>query len=198
MKITFKTLILMIGILGLLNCSGSDDDNTPTNQGAGPSFVTLKIDGAEVFNRSSNAANPSSEMVSAILTTQSFTMNGVSIPENSLMIFSKDTQFQTTGLGKSVSVIARNITGTGSFPFAIDGSSFFYSNTSVPTDAFIAQIMEPYETTATVNIIQIGNMNPEMTGRYVSGNITGTALAGPVSDPDDEVAIVLDFNGGVQ
>jgi hypothetical protein len=190
------SLIASILFYSMISCS-SDDDNGGEQTAAGPAFVKLEIEGSLVYNRSTNAPNPSSEVVNAIITTQSYTANGVTYPANSLSIFSGDQAYQTNGLGKSIILIVENITHVGTYSFTENNGNFFYSDKTDPVNTYISAIMPPYETTATVTITKIGSTNAAGNGKYVSGYIEGMSLSGPISNPNSETPFRIEFNGGV-
>lgn len=190
------SLIANILLFSLISCSSSDDNgNAP--ESAGPAFVTLNLEGSMVYSRSTNAPNPSSELINAFIATQSYTLNGVSYPVNSLSIFTGDQAYQTNGLGKSITLIVENITDVGTYSFTENNGNFFYSDKTDPTHTYISVLMPPYEGTATVTITKIGSHNSAGNGKYVSGYIEGMSLSGPISNPNSETPFRIEFNGGV-
>lgn len=196
-KMSLLTSFILFSIF-TWNCSSNDDNGNAPNNSAGPSFIKLQLDGATVFDKSTNNPNPSAEFLNATISTQEFTLNGTTIPANTLSIVTGNDTYTQTGLGKMIMVLAYNITEVGTYNFTANANNqFFYSDTTNPSSTFISQIMEPFETTATITITKIGGLNPAGNGRYVSGYITGTAMSGSVSNPNEEMSFRLDFNGGV-
>lgn len=191
----FITSIILL--LLILSCS-SDDDESRSQTPVRNAFITLTIDGEQVFNRQAQTSHPSQEMITAVISTQSIEMNGNTIPANSLLIFGTDTNYQNSGSGKSVYAFVPNIQGIGNYNFTQKMGKFIYMNTQSLSDSYICYVDEPYETEATIHIESIGDVNPEQNGRFVKGMITGLALAGSMSSPDETVAFTLQFNGGLQ
>jgi hypothetical protein len=193
-KLSNLLLVFLLPFI-TLNCSNDDGPTTPNS--AGDSFIKLQLDGSTIFNKSSNHPNPSTEFLNATITTQALTQNGTTIPANTLTIVTGDESYQQTGLGKMITAYAYQITEEGTYNFTTNNNQFFYSDTTNPSNSFISQITEPYETSATITITKIGHLNAAQNGKYVSGYITGTAMSGSISNPNNVTSFRLDFNGGV-